>query len=125
MKLYQLCKEVVDDYVDYVEGFEVSTNKEYLEEVAYNLNLEEYFDNYFVRELNLKQEAYYYTEIRIHLKRKRIMFEPVLYHSLQKPMLEDRRDGGMLLKYTKQKEGETIAELKERAYKEALEEIKL
>ena len=124
MKLYQLCKEVVDDYVDYVEGFEVSENKEYLEEVAYNLNLEEYFDNYFVRELNLKQEAYYYTEIRINLKRKRSMFEPVLYHSMQKPMLEDRRDGGMLLKYTKQKEGETIAELKERAYKEALEEIK-
>ena len=44
MKLYQLCKEVIDDYVDYVEGFEVSENKEYLEEVAYNLNLEEYFD---------------------------------------------------------------------------------
>ena len=52
------------------------------------------------------------------------MFEPILCHSMQKPMLEDRRDGGMLLKYTKQKDGETIAELKERAYKEALEEIK-
>ena len=114
MKLYQLCKEVVDDYVDYVEGLGVSKNKEYLEEVAYNLNLEEYFDNYFVRELNLKQEAYYYTEIRIHLKRK-LVADPILYHSFQKPMLEDRRDGGMLLKYTKQKEGETIAELKERA----------
>ena len=72
MKLYQLCKEVVDDYVDYVEGFEVSTNREYLEEVAYNLNLEEYFDNYFVRELNLKQEAYYYTEIRNTLKEKEL-----------------------------------------------------
>ena len=49
MKLYQLCKEVIDDYVDYVEGLGVSENKEYLEEVAYNLNLEEYFDNYFVK----------------------------------------------------------------------------
>ena len=123
MKLYQLCIEVVDDYVDYTEGLGVSENKEYLEEVAYNLNLEEYFDNYFVKELNLKQEAYYYTEIRIHLKRK-LVADPILYHSMQKPMLEDRMDGGMLLKCTKQKEGETIAELKERAYKEALEEIK-
>ena len=123
MKLYQLCKEVVDDYVDYVEGFEVSENKEYLEEVAYNLNLEEYFDNYFVRELNLKQEAYYYTETRIYLKRK-LVADPILYHSFQRPILADRMDGGMLIKCTKQKEGETITELKERAYKEALEEIK-
>ena len=123
MKLYQLCKEVIDDYVDYIEGFEVSENKEYLEEVAYNLNLEEYFDNYFVKELNIKQEAYYYTEIRIYLKRK-LVADPILCHSLQKPMLADRMDGGMLIKCTKQKEGETIAELKERAYKEALEEIK-
>ena len=123
MKLYQLCKEVVDDYADYIEGLGVSENKEYLEEVAYNLNLEEYFDNYFVRELNLKQEAYYYTEIRIYLKRK-LVADPILYHSFQKPTHADRMDGGMLIKCTKQKEGETIAELKERAYKEALEEIK-
>ena len=122
MKLYQLCKEVIDDYVDYVEGFEISENKEYLEEVAYNLNLEEYFDNYFVRELNIKQEAYYYTEIRIHLKRK-LVADPILCHSFQKPILADRMDGGMLIKCTKQKEGETITELKERAYKEALEEV--
>ena len=123
MKLYQLCKEVVDDYADYIEGLGVSTNKEYLEEVAYNLNLEEYFDNYFVRELNLKQEAYYYTEIRIYLKRK-LVADPILYHSFQKPAHADRMEGGMLIKCTKQKEGETIAELKERSYKEALEEIK-
>ena len=123
MKLYQLCKEVIDDCVDYTEGFEISENKEYLEEVAYNLNLEEYFDNYFVKELNLKQEAYYYTETRIYLKRK-LVADPILCHSFQKPILADRMDGGMLIKCTKQKEDETIAELKERAYKEALEEIK-
>ena len=123
MKLYQLCKEVIDDYADYTEGLGVSENKEYLEEVAYNLNLEEYFDNYFVKELKLKQEAYYYTEIRIYLKRK-LVADPILYHSFQKPTFVDRMDGGMLIKCTKQKDGETITELKERAYKEALEEIK-
>ena len=77
----------------------------------------------FVKELNLKQEAYYYTETRIYLKRK-LVADPILYHSFQKPTFVDRMDGGMLIKCTKQKEGETIAKLKERAYKEALEEIK-
>lgn len=112
MIVYQLCCEVETDCSRYIKNHGVSENRKYLQEVADALN-EECRQHYFIKQINTKQEAYFYVKV---VKKDGRLCSCDLKHSLIEPMGEAKEEFyNKHTYYIKQLPNETAKELMWRA----------
>ena len=117
MELYQLCA-----YNDCsLEVYGVSENEEELVEIANTLKTNSE-GSFFVEKVNTTKDRYYYVEVFVTEKYNNIVTFLNLTHSICKKMPKNTYNVYYFSIYTKQKDGETIEQLKERAIEIAIKE---